>query len=317
MTMPVREIPSGLTAEQAAIVAAQATYEAQQAQLRQQLAAAVIAIWAGVAQSAAFNPYEAAKFVARLLPISLGAQRAMTAITVAQLNAIHQPPTPIIVSPAATTGAALRGVDPEQYYERPFSEIRLQLSRGKTVEEAVIAGQRRAMSITQTDAQLAHTHTARRFIQESRRPGRRPGPLGQIVGYRRVLSSNPNHCALCVLASTQRYHRDNLMAIHPGCGCRVMPIYGNSDPGQVINEQYAEQVHEIVRRDLGEKFVDAGGRLGDAHYRDIVITNTHGELGPVLGVRGQHFTGPADIPHLTHDRINPLPADDLPDLDAL
>lgn len=323
MTMPTREVPIGLTAEQAAIVASQAAYEAQQQALRQQLAAAVIALWAGVAQGGAFNPFEAAKWVERILPISLGAQRAMTAITVAQLNQMVSPPEPIIVSPATTTGAVIRnGAPPERYYERPFTEIRWQLSRGKTVEQAVAAGQRRAMSIAQTDVQLAHTYTARRFIQETRRPDRRPGPRGRIVGSRRVLSSNPNHCALCILASTQTYSVKTLMPIHPGCGCRVVPVYEN-DPGaydHVNDPDLLENVHEAIRRDLGESYVDRGGRRGDALYRNIVIVRNHGELGPVLGVRDHDFTGPRDVPRLDHQRINPLPGntdEDVQNLDEL
>ena len=313
--LPTRDIPAGITAEQAAILAAQATYQAQQEQLRQQLAAAVIAIWASVAQGGVFSPTEAAIWVERILPISLGAQRAMTAITVARLNQVHAPPQPIIVLPQV--GEAIRGRPPEEVYQRPFNEIRWKLSQGKTVEQAVRAGQRRAISIATTDLQLAQTQTAQRYMQEAdRRPA---GPKGKIVGYRRVLSNNPNHCALCMIASTQRYHHIRKMAIHPGCGCTVMPIWGEDDPGLVLNERYLDDVHEIVRRDLGEKYVDAGGRLGAANYRNIIITHEHGELGPVLGVRDHDYTGPNDlIRRLGHQRVNPLPEpEDVVDLDEL
>lgn len=305
--LPTREVPTGLTAEQAAILAAQQTYAAQQAALRQQLAAAVIALWAATAgfPGASFSPEEAGKWVERILPISLGAQRAMTAVTVAQLNQMHRPPRPIIVLPTETTGEATRGRNPSEVYERPFTEIRWQLSKGKTVEQAVRAGQRRALSIANTDLQKAHTNTAQRYIQRSREQPRQ-GPSGRIVGYRRQLSNNPNHCALCVLTSTVRYRFDNLMPIHPGCGCTVVPIWANRDPGTTIDDALVAQVHDIVRRDLGEDYVDAGGRLGSAHYRDIIITNEHGELGPVLGVRGHHFQrDPSRPSHLGHTRVNP------------
>lgn len=317
--LPTREIPAGVTAEQAAILAAQATYQAQQEQLRQQLAAAVIALWASATQFGDFSPGQAAEWVERILPISLGAQRAMTAITVAQLNQMHQPPAPIIVLPVV--GEALRGKDPVEVYERPFREIRWRLSQGKTVEQAVRAGQRRALSIATTDLQLAHTTTAQRYIQQSRRE--RPGPHGKIVGYRRVLSNNPNHCALCVLASTLRYTRPDIkMAIHPGCGCSVMPIYGDFDPGTTLDDERVVALHEIIRRDLGEKYVNADARSGQALYRDIVITHQHGELGPVLGVRGQHFERDPNRPgRLGHNRVNPRPdtigPEDVIDLDAL
>lgn len=308
--MPTREIPTGLTAEQAAILAAQQTYAAQQEALRQQLAAAVIALWAGLAgiPGISFGPEQAGKWVERILPVTLGAQRAMTAVTVAQLNQMHRPPTPIRVVPTEVTGEAVRnGRPPAEVYERPFKEIRYRLSQGKTVEQAVRAGQRRALSIANTDLQRAHTLTAQRFIQRSREAPRQPRQ-GRIVGYRRQLSNNPNHCALCVLTSTVRYHYADLMPIHPGCGCTVVPIWSNRDPGTTIDDALVAQVHEIVRRDLGEDYVDAGGRLGSAHYRDIIITNTHGELGPVLGVRGHHFQRDPERPsHLGHRRVNPRP----------
>jgi len=316
--MPTREIPTGITAEQAAILAAQQTYAAQQEALRQQLAAAVIALWAGtVTVGTSFDPGEAGKWVARILPISLGAQRAMTALTVATLNQMHSPPRPITIAPPLVTGEALRGRDPAEYYDRPFREIRWRLSQGKTVEQAIDAGRRRAVSIATTDLQLAHTKTAQRYIQESRR--QRPGPNGRIVGYRRQLSSNPNHCALCLIASTLRYTRDNLMAIHPGCGCTVVPIYGDRDPGTTIDEGLLLQVHEAIRRDLGEKYQADDARSGLAKYRDIIITHEHGELGPVLSVRGHHFERDPDRPgRLGRRRVNPRPApEDIIDLDEL
>lgn len=318
--MPTREVPAGLTAEQAAVVASQAAYEAQQEQLRQQLVAALIAIWAGVAAASNFSPAAAAKFVASILPISIGAQRAMAAITTAQMNQLVRPPTPIIIAPDTVSGPALRGVDPEEYYERPFREIKWRLSQGKTLGEAVEAGRRRAESIVRTDLQLAHTHTARQYAQQQRaRPREQRGPNGTIVGYRRVLSNRPNHCALCIIASTQRYHVNNLMPIHPNCGCTVGLVM-STDPRageRVIDPSLLQQVHNVVEQDLGEKYVDAGGRQGMAHYRDIIIVNEHGELGPVLGVRGQHFERDPNRPgRLGHIRVNPL-VDEQADADAV
>lgn len=299
--MPVRETPQGLTPEQAAILASQAAYEAKQEQLRQALIAAMLGIWAGVAAARAFSPLDAARFVARMLPISIGAQRAMSALTVAKLSEQVRPPRPIRVLPeAVTTPEVLRGKPAEVVYARPFSEIRWQLSQGKTVEQAIDSGRRRAESIFSTDLQLAKTHTAREYIDRAAE-----SPNSTVVGFRRILSSKPNHCALCILASTQRYRSFDLMPIHPGCGCDVGPIIGTSDPGQIIDPALAGRVHEIVRRDLGQSYVDPGGRLGDAHYRDIVIVNDHGEMGPVLGVRGQNFAGN----YLPHRRINPTDED--------
>lgn len=330
-----------------AALATAAAFAAQQEMLRQQLAAAVAGIWLATTRSNDFSDASARRFVAQILPLSLGAQRTMAQLTQASFNNAARPVTPITIAPDLVSGEALRGVDPKVYYERPFKEIRYRLSQGKPLGEALDAGRRRAVSITQTDLQLAHTHTAaaymdrvegyaprsyvaerservrqRRAEREARQRDQGPtlAPVetrnGPLRGYRRVLSSNPNHCALCVLASTRRYRRGNLMAIHPGCGCTVAPIFSVEDPGPVLDGSTAQEIHNIIRRDLGDKYEDAsGGRLADSGvlYRDIVVTNDHGELGPVLGVRGQHFTGPDGIQGLGHERVNPLPDDSIDD----
>ena len=179
----------------------------------------------------------------------------------------------------------LRGQPPDVVYKRPFKEIEWKLSQGKTLGEALDAGARRFWDIVNTDLQLSKTHATRDYLgRASEDPG------NQIVGFRRVPRSGAT-CALCLLASTQRYHSFALMPIHPNCRCGVAPIVGTEDPGRTIDWSLASQVHEAVRRDLGDKYVDPGGRLGDMHYRDVLIVNQHGEIGPVLGVRGQNFAG--------------------------
>ena len=40
-------------------------------------------------------------------------------------------------------------------------------------------------------------------------------------------------------------------------------------------------------------------RFNAAQYRRLIVTQQHGEIGPVLAVRGHAFTGPADIPATT------------------
>jgi hypothetical protein len=70
-----------------------------------------------------------------------------------------------------------------------------------------------------------------------------------------------------------------------------MPIYGNMDPGQVIDEQLLDSTHEAIAQRFGVS--DRGARAID--YRLIQVRD-NGELGPVLTVRGQNFTGPEDLP---------------------
>lgn len=307
-TTPPPAVPPGVVVAGAAV----ATVAAMTAQvaLAQQFAQAMARLWMTTVGRSQGRPSQAQiqRFIAQVTPLAAGAQRAMASLVAAQMDSLF-PRSGITIPPEAVSGALnLRGVDEQELYDRAFRDIAYALSRGKTLGEALAAGQRRFQSIVTTDLELAKTHAALDYMQRAAE-----NPRWGIVGYRRVLSNNPNHCALCVLASTQRYTVAGLMPIHPGCGCSVMPITGSQDPGLVINEELAKQVHDIVRRDLGESYVDPGGRLGDSHYRDIVITNDHGELGPVLGVRNHKFTrfdspGWNGPPRLDHRRVNESPA---------
>lgn len=298
MTAPVGQDPR---------VAALAAYDQQQAMLREQMIAALVAIW-GSSFAALGSPAGVADFIKRVLPLTGGAQRAMATLTNAYLNqAIGRPVTPINFD--LVTGVALRNgeVKPSTLYSRPVVSMRTALAQGKTLGEAEAIGRKRLIDISGSDLQLAKTHTSREVLTDAVQNPRR-GPSQGVVGFRRVLSDRGNHCAMCILASTQRYHSFDLMPMHPGCQCSVAPIIGETDPGQVLDEEAVKRVHEVIARDLGRKYVAPSGRAGSTRageldYRDIVIVNNHGELGPVLGVRGQNFTGPDLIPRLTHDSI--------------
>ncbi|MGV9364517.1 hypothetical protein [Amycolatopsis sp. NPDC003731] len=184
---------------------------------------------------------------------------------------------PLGLRPAEVTGTALRGVDPREVYRRPGVQVWTSLSEGRTFDEAVKDGLRRAVSVAMTDLQLAKTHTARKVFENDDR----------VVGHRRTLTGSED-CAICRVAATQRYHREDLQPIHPGCDCGVAPIYGDSDPGQVIDRKGLEDVHDAVAERFGESAADA--RAID--YRKLILVENHGEIGPVLTVKGQHFDGP-------------------------
>ena len=109
------------------------------------------------------------------------------------------------------------------------------------------------------------------------------------MGYIRTLTGREN-CALCYVASTQRYNRKDLLPIHPKCDCGEMPIYGTQDPGQVIDEARLEATHDSIAQRFGTSARDARS----IDYSSIKIQQ-NGELGPVLTVRGQKFTGPNQI----------------------
>lgn len=101
--------------------------------------------------------------------------------------------------------AAVRNVPDKELYGRPIVTVRTKLSQGATAAAAMDAGRNRMSSLISTGLQMAKVRQADTSLQS-----------GGVTSYKRVLSGSEN-CALCVIASTQRYHVGNLMPIHPGC----------------------------------------------------------------------------------------------------
>lgn len=187
---------------------------------------------------------------------------------------------PVITADDLSTSVLRNGAQQSQVYARPFVDMRTALSQGKSVSDALQAGAFRAQDLARTEVQLA-----RRGAGLIARKGN-----NNIVGYLRVLSGAEN-CALCYVASTQRYHKADLQPIHPGCDCGEQPIYGRTDVGQVIDESRLDAVHESIGQRFGVS--DRSARAID--YSKIAVRQ-HGELGPVLTVADQNFTGPNDLP---------------------
>lgn len=288
------------------------------------------------------------RFVQAVVPVVEGGQIQVAALTDAYLAQLESTvlgtvARPVGMSPAQVTTQALRGVTAAEVYRRPGMTVWTALAEGKPLDEAVDGGLARLLDIAATDLQLAKRQTAQRVLERNDR----------VTGYRRVLEGRRS-CVLCVTASTQRYKRDQLLPIHGRCDCGVAPLYGDEDPGQVINsELLAELKHSGRSADLSlsqavtrsrksvetaEKRIDEvraeladepdqrrRARLEDrlnewqdrkraaerrvefrrqqlADYRGenggrpkTLIEHDHGELGPILGIRGQDFTGPSDI----------------------
>lgn len=174
----------------------------------------------------------------------------------------------------------------------------------KPLTAAVERGVRRAKTIAMTDLELAATHAAREFLADEPR----------VKFFRRVLTGAES-CGLCVIASTQRYHKEHLMPIHPNCDCGIAPIYGDKDPGKIINSKrvtddatqagesrdgvpvfeddqlidtdlLTQDVHDAILREFGQMAFDAR----QLDYRKVLLVQEHGELGPVLTVARHKFT---------------------------
>lgn len=230
---------------------------------------------------AAWNRPDAAWFASTVTPTILGSQRYMAMLTDRYIAASLAEQTGDVVDPVGIElPEDLRGVPTRDVYERPYVQLWTDLKNGKSFDQALPEAGRRATVLADTDLQLARTHASRAAIQGQ------PG----AAGWKRV-PTGPRNCLLCLVASTQRYHRGNLAAIHPQCHCIVEPLPGHRASGQIIDPELLERVHQAVT-DAGLK-ADRGGRTPD--YRQLIVTNDHGELGPVLSRRDQTFTGPDDL----------------------
>ncbi|MFE5159159.1 hypothetical protein ACFRNT_11605 [Streptomyces sp. NPDC056697] len=218
------------------------------------------------------------------MPVILAGQRQVASLTATYLEQLYKDianeTRRVNLDLDGVTGKALRGTDPEEVYGRPFKDVWTALSNGEPLDVAVERGANRLEIIAKTDLQLARTHTVRAVADEQ-----------PAVEYTVRELQGEYDCALCMIASTQRYHKRDLAPIHPGCDCLVKTVKADYDPGQVIDEERLEAIHDAVEAALGD--YDRGGRAID--YRKIIIANDHGEIGPVLGFRGQHFTSRTDI----------------------
>jgi hypothetical protein len=174
------------------------------------------------------------------------------------------------------------GVPPSEVYARPFVDFWLSLKNGGSIDDALHSGSARIGELLDTDLErLSDFTSVEKYANEH-----------SIIGYRRVLVGAKN-CALCVVASTQRYRRGHLKPIHPHCDCKVSPVLSfESDGGsQVLDGDLLDQLHADIEKKFGSS--DRSGRGID--YRKIMVEHTHGEIGPYLSYRGQHFTGPSGL----------------------
>lgn len=249
--------------------------------LRRIVLAQLEASWAGLAGD--YSDQAMAAWAADTLALAEGAQAEVGALTAAYLaeieTALERAAAPVALDVIDLTSTeALRGVAGTDVWARPAVTVWTELAHGAALSLAADRGLARARSIAETNLALAHTHTAAEATRRSK----------VTTGYTRVPRGGRS-CALCLLASTQRYHRGNLMPIHPGCHCAVNPIVDGAPAARVIDPDRLEGVHRAIEAATGSR--DLSGKA----YADYVVVHDHGEIGPVLSVRGQHFTGPGDI----------------------
>lgn len=219
------------------------------------------------------------RFVAAVVPVVLAGRRQVAILTDVYLAALLTDliGTPVRPRPVIDTDT-LRGVDAREVYARPYATVWTKLAAGTALDVAASAARARVTDLVLTDLQLAKTHTAQDVFTHT----------DGIGGYRRTLTGSEN-CGLCVVASTQRYHKAQLMPIHPGCDCGVAILAEREDPDP---DDRLAAAHEAIQERFG--ISDSGARTPD--YRKALLVEEHGELGPVLTVKSHRFTGPDDLP---------------------
>lgn len=209
------------------------------------------------------------RLVALIVPKVQAGQVKTAQLTAAYLAALQTARTGAVVAPVSVVAdlvTSARGVPAEAVYRRPAATMYNALSKGATVSAAIDMGIKRLGSLVSTDHQLAKTTQARQSMSGS-----------GFEFMRRTLTGREN-CALCVIASTQRYRVQDLQPIHPGCvptGSVVSVPSGEASHS--ANIAWGEILAVTRRQYLGEliEFVTASGD-------EVRVTPNH----PVLTDRG-------------------------------
>lgn len=163
---------------------------------------------------------------------------------------------PITLDTSLYTIEALRGIAADKVYSRPFGAYGAFVNDGSQPADAIIAARASVSKLAATDLQLAHTHSARDWMQaDSQQEGIR------IVGYRRVLAGPGPHCALCQAAATRTYRIADLLPIHEHCTCGVEPLYGTEPVASVGTTVRVEEDPELGPRLMADTWKSVGPTL--------------------------------------------------------
>lgn len=226
---------------------------------------------------------EPGPFIRQAVPLVNGAQAALVALVDAYIAAVLSreigvPVPPAGIDPGPVIAATRGEITAEQVYARPLETVWTALSEDRPLTEAVELGATRARENAEVDLQITHANAAQAAMAKS-------PAAAKITGWRRVLKGETS-CALCVIASTQRYTVEDLNPIHPGCDCEVAPITGKDR--HVIDRK-------LLRAAEAAAHTLTGRNPTREQLRDVMlsITRTHGEHGRVLVDPRHRFTGPA------------------------
>lgn len=213
----------------------------------------ILGLWGTLSahRDADINPWLAA-----VVPIIRAGQQTEVVSSLELVDRVSRVTTGLpapVVDLASIRGRA-DGVSLEDVYTRPFHRVWTDLSEGRPYSDAKAAVGDRLGRAIEADLQLASRNAVAAAIEADPR----------VVGYRRVLSARPHHCGLCEVASTNHYKREDLLPIHPGCGCSVEPVYESTpEASDFLDAEVSRAYQEAV---------DAG----------VLKVSEHPEYGPYL-----------------------------------
>lgn len=220
------------------------------------------------------------QFTAAAGSLADDAQATTARATVAYLDALERIVTGRRAGTFNLAGAdtkALRDVDTDTLWARPVVRVWRALSDGHPPPRAIGIGRARAVELLDTGLQLAHTRTAWAWMRTA-----------PVESYR---SSLNGPCGLCVLAATVTLGPDDPMPMHPHCGCVAWPRFEGLPAMRPAGEPTKAAARAAV--------LDLTGRseVTTAAFNRYVAVVDHGEMGPMLRRRDDHFTGPSEIPN--------------------
>ena len=245
------------------------------------------------------------RFLAATLPVVDAGQRRTVSLTDAYLARVTGGRT-VGLPAGELVGAGVRnGTPPAEVYRRPFVQLWSALGAGAQFMDAMSAAGVRAAQSAATDVSLTMRDAATEFEIATQADV-------EIIGWERVL--DPDACAFCAAASTQRYEYPNPTRLvglqekfgvddgwpmHANCQCSIAPVFKEND--RAIRDFNARTLANMKKANEGQpgnywasKKFRVDGRTGEVTMPDVAVRE-HGELGATLTDASQNFTGPADI----------------------
>lgn len=235
-----------------------------------------------------YRDEDVARFTGSATGVVAAGQRRAVSLTAAYLGRLSGSPVRGLNFDTLTGAAVRNGTDPVDVYTRPFVQLWTALGNGTPYSDAVAAAGARVEGTAATDVSLSMRASAEDAAAEFEQ---------RVIGWERVL--DPDACAFCAAASTQRYKSALLEGLHTNCQCGVAPVFRDDDRSiRDFNKQVLGNIKDAnAGRDRPyweARHFRVDGQTGEVILPDVAV-HEHGELGAVLTDAAHDFTGPGDI----------------------